>query len=305
MTFRYCSRGFRCCAATTFSRHVGVFGCDRVSIKVSVSVYGRDLCGTKMSAGTLIAATGCSAIAVAYGPLTPQQVLVLAREHELPVLVVHGGRCDDDAVVVLRLQAGDRERRVQGVPGVHLGHEGAGQLKEADEHLADEMREQGSSRCGERQHLEAMYNRRDMSVLARPDGVVVHRVIVHRDRLEGRGMGVRQGAAGGPEHLADTQVVKRPGGDDQERVGVEVGNSSHHALSVVAILDTFIVKRVIALVDGLEHKGAFRSVSVVTTAPAISHDGSITLHRPPRTLPTRSSLTQAVAQRLVVCPVIN
>src|SRR6185437_4221740 len=68
--------------------------------------------------------------------------------------------------------------------------------------------------------------------------------------------------------------------------------------SVLAILDTFIVKRVIALVDGLEHKGAFRSVSVVTTAPAISHDGSITLHRPPRTLPTRSSLTQAVAQRL-------
>ena len=167
----------------------------------------------------------CSAIAVPCGPLTPQQVLVLARQHELPALVMDGDRGDHDAVVALRLQAGDRQRRVQGVPGMHLGQEGAGQLKEADEHLADEVREQGGSRCGESQHLEAVYNRRDMSVLARPLGVVVHRVIVHRDRLEGRSMGVRQGAAGGPEDLADAKVLEHPGRDDQERVGVEVGNT--------------------------------------------------------------------------------
>ena len=138
----------------------------------------------------------CSAIAVSYGPLTPQQVLVLARQHKLPALVVDGDRGDHDAVVALRLQAGDRERRVQGVPGVHLDQEGAGLLKEADEHLADEVREQGGSRCGESQHLEAMHNRRNMTVLARPLGVVVHRVIVHRDRLESRGMGIGQGATG-------------------------------------------------------------------------------------------------------------
>jgi hypothetical protein len=81
--------------------------------------------------------------------------------------------------------------------------------------------------------LEAVYNRRDMSVLARPLGVVVHRVIVHRDRLESRGMGVGQGAAGRSKYLADAQVLERPGRDDQERVGVEVGNSSHHALSTM------------------------------------------------------------------------
>ena len=40
-------------------------------------------------------------IAVRYGPLTPQQVLVLARQHELPALVVDSGRCYHDAVVAL------------------------------------------------------------------------------------------------------------------------------------------------------------------------------------------------------------
>jgi hypothetical protein len=79
-------------------------------------------------------------------------------------------------------------------------------------------------------------NRRDMSVLARPLGVVVHRVIVHRDRLQGRGMGVGQGAAGGPEDLADAQVLERSGRDDQERVGIEVGNSSHRALSALEMI---------------------------------------------------------------------
>ena len=40
------------------------------------------------------------------------------------------------------------------------------------------------------------HQRRDMSMRAGPLGIVLHRVIVHRDRLEGRGVGVRRGAAG-------------------------------------------------------------------------------------------------------------
>src|SRR6185312_11992167 len=50
--------------------------------------------------------------------------------------------------------------------------------------------------------------------------------------------------------------------------GVEVGNSSHRALSALGmILDNFIVVRVIGLVDGAEHNAAFLSVSVLATAP--------------------------------------
>jgi hypothetical protein len=80
-------------------------------------------------------------------------------------------------------------------------------------------------------------------------------------------MGVGQGAAGGPEDLADAQVLERPGRHDQERVGVEVGGSSHHALSALQmILDNFIVEPVIGLVDVAEHNAAFLSVSVLTTA---------------------------------------
>ena len=58
------------------------------------------------------------------------------------------------------------------------------------------------------------------------------------------------------------------------------------------ILDNFIVERVIGLVDGAEHNAAFLSVSVLTTAPAISQDSSIALHRSPGTLPTRNTLTR-------------
>jgi hypothetical protein len=91
----------------------------------------------------------------------------------------------------------------------------------------------------------------------------VHRVIVHRDRLESRGMGVGQGAAGGPKDLTDAQVLERPGRDDQERGGIEVGNSSHRALSALEMnLDNFIVEQVIGLVDGAEHNAAFLSMSV-------------------------------------------
>jgi len=57
------------------------------------------------------------------------------------------------------------------------------------------------------------------------------------------------------------------------------------------ILDNFIVERVTGLVDVAEHNAAFLSVSVLTTAPTISQDSSIALHRSPGTLPTRCTLT--------------
>jgi hypothetical protein len=47
------------------------------------------------------------------------------------------------------------------------------------------------------------------------------------------------------------------------------------------ILDNLIVEQVIGLVDGAEHNAAFLSVSVLTTAPAISQDSSIAPHRSP------------------------
>jgi hypothetical protein len=61
----------------------------------------------------------------------------------------------------------------------------------------------------------------------------------------------------------------RPPGN-QKRVGVEVGNSSHRALSAPEmILDNFIVERVIGLVDGDEHNAAFLAL-------AKTHWGNVT-----------------------------
>jgi hypothetical protein len=47
------------------------------------------------------------------------------------------------------------------------------------------------------------------------------------------------------------------------------------------ILDNLIVEQVIGLVNGAAHNAAFLSVSVLTTAPAISQDSSIAPHRSP------------------------
>jgi hypothetical protein len=137
---------------------------------------------------------------------------------------------------------------------VHLDQEGAGLLKKAGEHLADEVREHGGSRCGESQHLQAMHNRRDMTVLGRPLGVVVHWVIVHRDRLKGRGMGVGQvrlGARNTSPMRSSSNVLA---GTITNASGSKVGDSRHRALSALEmILDNFIVERAIALVDVAEH----------------------------------------------------
>lgn len=135
-----------------------------------------------------------------HGPVTDDQLSEMTPEE---IVAVHRGGQLDELLGHVELLDPGRKVRLWGsknqiaaltcaVPEVRTGC----CLKEADEHLADEPREQGGSRRAESQHLEAVYNRRDVSVLARPLGVVAHRVIVHGDRLEGCGMGVRQGAAG-------------------------------------------------------------------------------------------------------------
>jgi hypothetical protein len=66
------------------------------------------------------------------------------------------------------------------------------------------------------------------------------------------------------------------------------------------ILDNFIVARVIGLVDVAEPNAAFLLVSVLTTAPAISQDSSIALHRSPGTLPTRFAAEDSLPARVRV-----
>src|ERR1700688_4512182 len=126
-----------------------------------------------------------------------------------------------------------------------------------------------------------------MSVLTRPLSAVVHRVIVHGDRFwkaaAWASVRVRLGARKISPMRRSSNV---PAGTTRKASG------SKSVIAVIEIpsalemiLYNFIVERVIRLVDVAEHDAALSSVSVTTTAPAISKDGSIALHRPLATLP--------------------
>src|ERR1044072_5554271 len=88
--------------------------------------------------------------------LFSQQVLVLAGEHEVAVLVMDGRSHHHNAGRALRDQLGDGERRVERVARIHPFEEFGRLLDEADQSVADHVREHpGADRaCGE--HLEAV-----------------------------------------------------------------------------------------------------------------------------------------------------
>jgi len=117
------------------------------------------------------------------------------------VLVADGGPGGHLAGVAVRGQSCDLQLRVERVTGVDLAKELAADAGEGDEDVADVLREQGRSGRGEGQHLQAVDDRRDMAVAAGVVDVVVDRMVVGRDCLERRGVGVGQGPAGRPEDV--------------------------------------------------------------------------------------------------------
>src|ERR1700693_4711720 len=75
-----------------------------------------------------------------------QQILVLSREHELVSLIMDSNRGSDDAVAPVSLQIDDFQCRVQGVARMDFFEEGAGELNERNEGLANVMREKRCAR---------------------------------------------------------------------------------------------------------------------------------------------------------------
>ena len=121
---------------------------------------------------------------------------MLAGEHQLAVLVVDGCPGGHLAGVAMRGQIDDLQLRVERVAGVDLGEEFARDAGEGDEDVADVLREQSRSGRRERQHLQAMNDRRGVAVAAGVFDVVMDRMVVGGDRLERRGVGVGKGPAG-------------------------------------------------------------------------------------------------------------
>ena len=133
---------------------------------------------------------------------------MLAVEHELTSLVMHRHPGGDDARASLRCQLNDFELGIQRVPRMHLLQEPTRSARKRKKHAADLLRKERGARSSKGENLQAMHNRSSMPVSARVLDIVVDRVIVSRNRLKSGRMRVRQCAAWGAEHLADSQVFE-------------------------------------------------------------------------------------------------
>ena len=154
--------------------------------------------------------------------VSSQRVRVLAVEHELTSLVMHRRPRRYDARVSLRIQLDDFELGIERVPRMHFFQEPTRGARKRKKHVADVLRKEGGTRSSEGKNLQSMHHRSNMPVSARVLDIVVDRVVVSRNRLESRGMRVRQCAAWGAENLADAQVLEPSRRHDGETSGIEV-----------------------------------------------------------------------------------
>jgi hypothetical protein len=101
----------------------------------------------------------------------------------------------------------------------------AGHLGKSDEHVSDVLRKERCPGSREREYLQAMRYRGCASMTPRILHVVVNRMIVSRNGLEGCGMRIGECTAWCAEDFADAQVVKRSRRYDGEVGGIKWANS--------------------------------------------------------------------------------
>src|ERR1700731_360199 len=113
------------------------------------------------------------------------------------------------AAISLRGESNNLESRIERVSGMYFLEKLAGRLGECDEHVSDVLRKERCPGSCEREYLQAMHYRGCVSMTPRILHVVVNRMIVSRNGLEGCGMRIGECTAWCAEDFADAQVVKR------------------------------------------------------------------------------------------------
>src|SRR4051812_37277481 len=91
---------------------------------------------------------------------------------------------------------------------MHLLQESTRGARERTKHVADVLRKEGGARSDEGENLQAMNHGSAVPVSACVLDIVVDRVSVSRNRLEGGGMRIRQCAAWDAEYVANAQVLE-------------------------------------------------------------------------------------------------
>ena len=95
------------------------------------------------------------------------------------------------AAISLRGESNNLESRIERVSGMYFLEKLAGHLGKRDEHISDVLRKERCPGSREREDLQAMHYRGRMSVTPRILHVVMDRMIVSRNALEGRGVRIR------------------------------------------------------------------------------------------------------------------
>src|SRR5277367_233113 len=112
------------------------------------------------------------------------------------------------AVISLRGESNNLQSRIKRVSGMYFLEKLAGHFGKRYEHVSDVL---GKERCPgsrEREYLQAMHYGGRVSVTPRILHVVVNRMIVSRNSLEGRGVRIGECAAWCAEDFANAQVIK-------------------------------------------------------------------------------------------------
>src|SRR6476660_2962749 len=125
------------------------------------------------------------------------------------------------AAISLRGESNNLDSRIERVSGMYFLEKLAGRLGKRNEHVSDVL---GKERCPgsrEREYLQAMHYRGCVSVTPRVLHVVMNRMIVSRNGLEGRGVRIGECAAWCAEDFANTQVFKRSRRYNGEVAGVK------------------------------------------------------------------------------------
>ena len=146
---------------------------------------------------------------------------MFTREHQFTVLVMDCGPRRYLAAISLRRERNNLESRIERVSGMYFLQKLAGRLKERDEHVSDVLRKERCPGSSEREYLQAMHYRCCVSVTPRILDVVVNRMIVCRNGLEGRSVRIGECAAWCAEDLANAQDFKRSRRYNGEIAGVK------------------------------------------------------------------------------------
>src|ERR1700677_4270075 len=112
------------------------------------------------------------------------------------------------AAISLRGESNNLERRIERVSGMYFLEKLAGRLGKRDEHVSDVLGKECCPGSREREYLQPMHYRGCVSVTPRILHVVVNRMIVSRNGLEGRGVRIGECAAWCAEGFANSQVFK-------------------------------------------------------------------------------------------------